>query len=194
MRYALFDAGGDFAAAAETDDETRLPHAGEGAWVASAAAGPGWRLAGGMPVAPAPQPAPTQDAGQALAAARGTALRAVNARRDGLLAAGFQRNFGGQAGIRTLDMRGADDAAAWQRLKTRATDAIASGSEGAMLEVIDAGDAIFATSADTLDAALTELFAWRDRLQLNARRLKNAVLAAETPEAVAAVAIEDGWA
>lgn len=120
---------------------------------------------------------------------RARLVSAIDAKRDGIVSAGYQHNFGNGAGIRTLDCRTVEDQSNWLALH----GLWSALDPDEMVEVIDAGNAVFETSAATGAAAIRALGLWKSRLIIHARNLKNTALAAADAAALDAIAIETGW-
>lgn len=120
-------------------------------------------------------------------------LAAVNARRDQILAAGYQHNFGGSAGVRTLDNRSAADAINWLGLKGL-VDAKLLADEGAdLLSLRDASNETFTASVTTVSAALVGMGVWRASVLATSWAFKDAIAAAEDDAALDAIDIDAGW-
>ena len=147
---------------------------------------PGWTFDGEGFAAP---PAPAFD----LAAARQAMQGAVNARRDAVIAAGFQHNFGAAAGIRTLDQRSEADAINWLGLKGVADAMIADGRGADPIGIRDAHDDTFSSSASVVSSAMVAMGVWRSSIIAHSWSLKDAIAAAEDEAALDAVDIEAGW-
>lgn len=88
----------------------------------------------------------------------------VAAERTRRLQEGFTRNFGGSAGIRTLDMRGPADETNWLGLKATADHYIANGAADTLLTLRDAGNETFHSSAETVSQALFEMAQWKSEV------------------------------
>lgn len=129
----------------------------------------------------------------ALDRARAARASKVNARRDQLIGGGYQHNFGGTAGIRTLDQRGAEDAINWLGLKGVADAMIAAGNGSDPVEIRDAGDETFTASANVVSGAMVAMGVWRSSVIAHSWTLKDAIAVAADEAAVAAVDIEAGW-
>ncbi|MCQ0986389.1 DUF4376 domain-containing protein [Jiella marina] len=127
--------------------------------------------------------------GLSLIDAKALAVARITARRNGLIAAGYQHNFGASAGVRTLDCRTTEDQANWLALH----GLWSALDPETMVEVIDAGNAVFATSAETGAGAILALGQWKSAIVVAARNLKNAVLQAADAGALAAIDLDDGW-
>ncbi|ORE87750.1 hypothetical protein [Aurantimonas sp. 22II-16-19i] len=113
----------------------------------------------------------------------------IDTRRDAIIAAGYQHNFGAAAGVRTLDCRTIEDQANWLALH----GLWSAMDPETMVEVIDAGNDVFETSAATGALAVRSLGQWKSALIIHARNLKNAALAAADALALAAIVVDDGW-
>ncbi|WP_139802576.1 hypothetical protein [Aurantimonas sp. 22II-16-19i] len=120
-------------------------------------------------------------------------LAAINARRDAVIAAGYQHNFGATAGIRRLDQRDARDDTAWLSVKLLASDLIAAGQGSQAIQIRDAGNETFSTSAETADAAMSAMGVWRSAVSSHSWTLKDAVNAAADEAALDAIDITEGW-
>tara|TARA_R110002020_G_scaffold212759_9_gene419404 strand:- start:238 stop:819 length:582 start_codon:yes stop_codon:yes gene_type:complete len=146
----------------------------------------GWHYSGGVFTAPA---APAPD----MATLRAAAHAAVEAKRDAILSAGYQHNFGGSAGVRTLDNRNEVDAINWLGLKGIVDAKIASGDGEDLLSLRDAGNDIFTVSAATIASALIGMAVWRASVLAVSWTLKDAIAAAEDEAALAAIDLDAGW-
>ncbi len=124
---------------------------------------------------------------------RADTRRAVNAKRDQVIGGGYQHNFGGTAGIRTLDQRSESDAINWLGLKNLADAAIAAGSGADPMQIRDAGDETFTASANVVASALVSMAQWRGAVMSRSWALKDAIAAAADAAALAAIDIETGW-
>lgn len=145
---------------------------------------PGWVLREGGFAPPS---------GPGLAELQAAKASAVNAKRDALIAGGYQHNFGGTAGIRTLDQRSAEDAINWLGLKGVADAMIASGNGAELIGIRDAGDETFSSSATVVSSAMVTMGIWRSTVIAHSWVLKDAITAAEDEAALEAVDIEVGW-
>lgn len=131
--------------------------------------------------------------GDDLADARAAKAAAVNAARDVLISAGYQHNFGGSAGIRTLDQRSEGDAINWLGLYNLAAAAVAGGQGSTLMAVRDAGNQTFQASAATIASAMTAMALWRAGILAHSWDLKGEVAAAADAEDLDAIDIETGW-
>lgn len=120
---------------------------------------------------------------------RAAAKRQVNAIRDARIAAGFSHDFGGAAGLRTLDQRSEADLVNWLGLKAIA-DAM---PDGELLSIRDADNETFQATAATVSAAIAAMGVWRAQLLGRSWGLKDEIDAASDEAAVAAIDIEAGW-
>ena len=118
---------------------------------------------------------------------------AVNAKRDAVIQSGYQHNFGGAAGIRTLDNRTGDDATNWLWLKGVVDAMIATGRDADMVQMRDANDQTFHASARTVSTALLSMAQWRSKIVAHAWTLKDKIAAASNKAAIDAVDINAGW-
>ena len=126
-------------------------------------------------------------------AKRRNKLAAVNGRREAIIADGYQHNFGGSVGIRTLDQRGTEDAINWLGLKGIADSAIAAGQGSIMIAIRDANDETFEASANVVYGAMVAMGQWRGAVMAHAWGLKDAIAAAEDQAALDAIDIDAGW-
>lgn len=117
----------------------------------------------------------------------------VDAERDRRLALGYQHNFGGSAGIRTLDNRDETDAINWLGLNSMAEKLIAGGQGAAMLPIRDAGNETFTASAETVSTAMMGMAQWRAGILSHSWTLKDETAAAADEAALAAIDIGAGW-
>lgn len=117
----------------------------------------------------------------------------VNARRDAIFNAGYQHNFGGSAGIRTLDNRHEQDAINWLGLERIVDRMIAAGQESEPVEIRDAGDDTFTASAQTMSNALFAMAQWRGAVMARSWKLKDEIVAAADEAALDAIDIDTGW-
>ncbi|MBZ8133213.1 hypothetical protein [Afifella sp. IM 167] len=115
---------------------------------------------------------------------------AERARRTGL---GYRHNFGGSAGIRTLDSRDDSDAINWLGLKNIADRLIADGQGETLLSVRDANDETFQSSAATISAALLSMAEWRGAILAAAWALKDQVKAGTFDGSRADIARDEYW-
>ena len=118
---------------------------------------------------------------------------AVNARRDEILGAGYQHNFGGSAGVRTLDNRNLSDARNWLILARRVDRMIAAGDGADLVGVRDASNDTFTAAADTVKTALDSMEDWGAAVLAASWALKDAIEAAENGAALDAIDINAGW-
>ena len=118
---------------------------------------------------------------------------AVNAKRDAVIQSGYQHNFGGAAGIRTLDNRTEGDAINWLGLKGLVDAMIATGRDADMVQIRDANDQTFHASARTVSTALLSMAQWRSGLMAHAWTIKDKIAAASDRAAIDAVDINAGW-
>ena len=132
-------------------------------------------------------PALTLDQAKAMKAA------AVNTRRDQVIGGGYQHNFGGTAGIRTLDQRSESDAINWLGLKSLADALIAAGSGAQAMPIRDAGDETFSASANVVSSAMVAMAEWRSAIMSHSWALKDQIAAAIDEATVTAIDIETGW-
>lgn len=129
----------------------------------------------------------------ALAATRAAKTAAVNAKRDAIIGGGYQQNFGGTAGIRTLDTRSERDLIHWQSLRDIWKEMIAGGQGAELVEIIDAANDLFTASADTGAAAIHQMgIDYRD-IWRHGRALRNDIEIAADETALAAIDIDAGW-
>ena len=91
--------------------------------------------------------------------------------------------------VRTLDCRTLEDQSNWLALH----GLWSAMDPETMVEVIDAGNAVFETSAATGALAIRALGQWKSALIIHARNLKNAALAAADEAALSAIVVDDGW-
>lgn len=145
---------------------------------------PGWVLSEGEFVPPS---------GPGMAELRAAKASAVNAKRDAIIAGGYQHNFGGTAGIRTLDQRSAEDAINWLGLKGVADAMIAGGNGAEPIGIRDAGDETFSSSATVVSSAMVAMGIWRSTVIAHSWVLKDVIAGAENEAAVKAVDVELGW-
>ena len=117
----------------------------------------------------------------------------VNAKRDTLLTSGYRHNFGGTAGVRTLDTRSEQDITNWLVAKGIADSMLATGNDADMVFLRDASDQTFAASAQTAAGALMALLRWRTAVMTHSWHLKDQINAASSQTALNAVNIEAGW-
>lgn len=160
-----------------------------------------WKAAGGVPT-----PWPRNEAGEqdddalravlapyGLFLTRKDALKAaVNAKRDAVIAAGYRHNFGGSAGIRTLDQRDARDETAWLSVKLMAADMVAAGQGASTISIRDASNATFTCSANVAVSAMSAMGVWRSEVSAWSWALKDEIAAADD-EDLATIDINDGW-
>lgn len=125
--------------------------------------------------------------------AKRTASNAVNALRDEKIAAGYTHNFGGTAGIRTLDQRSEADAINWLGLKAIADMMVANDQGGELLSIRDAGNATFSASAATVAGAIASMGIWRSGVLAHSWSLKDQIAASAEVAAVEAIDIQAGW-
>lgn len=144
----------------------------------------GWNWDGSAFLAPS---------GPALDALKASMSATVNAKRDAVIAAGYQHNFGGSAGIRTLDQRGAEDAINWLGLKGVADAMIAAGNGSDPIAIRDAGDETFTSSATVVSSAMVAMGVWRSSVIAHSWALKDAVSSAGDKVAVDALDLGAGW-
>lgn len=121
------------------------------------------------------------------------ALAAVNAKRDAVLSGGYQHNFGGSAGIRTLDTRTDRDRLNWIVLKGQVKDLVEAGEGDTDIAIRDAGNETFTTSATTTLTALSGLEQWGAAVLSHSWALKDEIAAAEDAEALASIDLEAAW-
>ena len=117
----------------------------------------------------------------------------MNVLRDQLILRGYQHNFGGTAGIRTLVQRGPEDAINWLGLKGVADSLIAAGSGSAPIEIRDASDETFTASATVVSSAMVAMGVWRSTVIAHSWTLKDAIAAAADETALDVVDIEADW-
>lgn len=117
----------------------------------------------------------------------------VNARRDIAIGGGYQHNFGGTAGIRTLDQRSESDAINWLGLKSLADSLIAAGSGAQAMQIRDAADETFSASANVVSSAMVAMAEWRSAIMSHSWTLKDQISAAVDEAAIAAIDVETGW-
>jgi hypothetical protein len=146
----------------------------------------GWRRVGTEMLPPGPLEISLDELKTAKAAA-------VNIRRDQVIAGGYQHNFGGSAGIRTLDQRTEMDAINWLGLKGIADDAIAAGLGSAPIDIRDAGDQTFQASATVVSGAMVAMGQWRGAIMGHAWALKDAIKAAGDVASLDAIDVDAGW-
>ena len=146
----------------------------------------GWHYSGGVFTAPA-TPAPD------LATLRAEAHAAVEAKRDAVIAAGYSHDFGGAAGTRILDNRGAADALNWLGLKDIVDTMIAAGDGSDTVVIRDASNDGFSASAEAVSGALVAMAMWRASVLTASWALKDAVAAAADEAALAAIDLDAGW-
>ncbi|MCW7544923.1 hypothetical protein N7I30_14035 [Aurantimonas litoralis] len=144
-----------------------------------ATAGAGWTYTDGEL---SPPPVPLDERKTMMASA-------VNAKRDAIIVAGYRHNFGGSAGIRTLDTRSDSDRVQWLALR----EIWRGMSETDRVEVIDQSNAVFETSAATAATAIYDMGVWHSRVIVHARNLKNAILEASDADALDEIDTEAGW-
>jgi|GEM_PF-3105928 len=124
---------------------------------------------------------------------RARLLASADGMRDALLAAGFAYDFGDGLGSRTLDTRNVEDLVNWHGVQATARSFVSDGVPATEMDLIDADNAVFAVSAETVLAALGALTVWRSEIALAARAKKDAIEAAGTEDALAAIDLETGW-
>lgn len=117
---------------------------------------------------------------------------AVNAKRDAVIAAGYRHNFGGSAGIRTLDQRDARDETAWLSVKLMAADMVAAGQGASTISIRDSSNATFTCSANVAVSAMSAMGVWRSEVSAWSWALKDEIAAADD-EDLATIDINDGW-
>lgn len=120
---------------------------------------------------------------------KATLLARIDAKRNAEIAAGYQHNFGASAGVRTLDCRTTEDQTNWLALH----GLWSALDPEMMVEVIDAGNAVFETSAATGASAILALGQWKSALIVHARNLKNEALGASDDAGLDAIDIDEGW-
>lgn len=119
--------------------------------------------------------------------------RAVNAKRDTMIMAGFTYDFGATAGTRTLDQRNEADAVNWLGLSAMADKMIAAGSGSAMLSLRDASNSTLEASANTIAAAMVAMAQWRSAIMAHSWTIKDQIEAAADQEALDEIVVETGW-
>lgn len=125
--------------------------------------------------------------------AKRLATATVNARRDQVLGAGYQHNFGGSAGVRTLDNRNLSDARNWLILGRRVDRMVAAGDEADLVTVRDAANENFTASAETVQTALIAMEDWGTAVLGVSWALRDAIEAAEDETALGAIDLDAGW-
>lgn len=164
------------------DDAQNVPPSAYGEGVALLTAPAGTVVAIGGPV-------PALD----IEAMRTAVAAQVDGMRDAFLASGYQHNFGGSAGIRTLDNRDERDAINWLGLKGLADAMIAAGDGDDLLSLRDAANDTFPASAVTVSTALIGMAVWRASVLAASWALKDAITAAEDEAALDAIDLDAGW-
>lgn len=147
---------------------------------------PGWSFNGEAFAEPLPL-APD------LASLKAARIGSVNAERDRMIADGYRHNFGGSAGIRTLDQRNEADAINWLGLKGIADAMVAADQGAGLLPIRDASDDTFTASASVVGAALIGMAQWRGAVMGRSWQLKDAIDAAEDQPALDAIDTGSGW-
>ena len=160
------------------DDAQNVPASAYGDGVEIITVPPGVSMLPGEPM-----PTLDLDGQKAMLAAR------IDSRRNAIVAEGYQHNFGAAAGVRPLDCRTLEDQSNWLALH----GLWSAMDPETMVEVIDAGNAVFETSAATGALAIRALGQWKSALIIHARNLKNAALAAADEAALSAIVVDDGW-
>ena len=117
----------------------------------------------------------------------------ADAKRNQILGAGYRHNFGGAAGVRTLDTRSEQDIMNWLVLKGIADSMIATGHDADLVQVRDANDRTFFASAQTVSAALVAMSKWRSSVMAHAWGLKDRIGSAASRTALDAIDINAGW-
>ena len=118
---------------------------------------------------------------------------AINVKRTEAIEGGYKHNFGGSAGIRTLDNRTESDAINWLGLKGLVDAMIAQGQGADMVQLRDASDQTFFASAQTIAGALIAMAQWRSALMAHSWTLKDRVKSAADEKAIGAIDINAGW-
>ncbi|WP_453971750.1 DUF4376 domain-containing protein [Amorphus sp. MBR-141] len=132
-------------------------------------------------------------AGPSLADLKAAKADLVDARRDTVLTGGYQHNFGGSAGVRTLDNRSERDAINWLGLKGLADAMITAGDGDDLLSLRDASNETFTASAATVGASLIGMAVWRASVLAASWTIKDAIAEAEDKAALAEIDIDAGW-
>lgn len=145
---------------------------------------PGWVLSEGEFVPPS---------GPGLAELQAAKASAVNAKRDAIIAGGYQHNFGGTAGIRTLDQRSAEDAINWLGLKGVADAMIASGNGSEPIGIRDASDETFSSSATVVSSAMVAMGIWRSSVIAHSWVLKDAIAISLDAQHLSQIDLDAGW-
>jgi len=135
------------------------------------------------------QPLPALD----LATRRTVASAEIDVRRDAILTAGYVHDFGGSAGVRTLDNRNEKDAINWLGLKGLVDAKIADGNGGDLVALRDASNTNFTASAATVADALLAMAAWRASVLAVSWSLKDAVASAADEAALDLIDLDAGW-
>ena len=146
----------------------------------------GWGFSGGAFAPPGERLVPIEDAKAAKAAA-------VNAKRDAVIAVGYRHNFGGSAGIRTLDQRTEMDAINWLGLKGVADAMIASGNGSEPIGIRDASDETFSSSATVVSSAMVAMGIWRSSVIAHSWVLKDAIAISLDAQHLSQIDLDAGW-
>ena len=128
-----------------------------------------------------------------LDALREAARASVESRRVAILSGGYQHNFGGSAGIRTLDNRNERDAITWLGLKGLVDAMVAAGDGGDLVSIRDAANGTFTASAATVSGALVGMAAWRAEVLSASWALKDAIAKAEDEADLSAIDFDLFW-
>lgn len=115
-------------------------------------------------------------------------LAQVYAKSGSVFEKGFSFDFG-KTGVRRLDCRSADDKVNWLLLLIQVRELIAAKVTDDV-PLIDADNNIFAAPPEIVEAALIAMRLWGAKSIFTARRIKDAVLAAPDPDALAKIDID----
>jgi hypothetical protein len=115
---------------------------------------------------------------------------AIKGRFQTVMLGGYQHNFGGSAGIRTLDMRDADDKANWTLLLIKCQGLIAQGLGANAVTIRGQNNETFTVSANTAFAGLQAMLAWGEAAFSRKWALEAQIAASSDPESID---IEADW-
>lgn len=110
-----------------------------------------------------------------------------------VMLAGYTHNFGGSAGIRTLDMRDADDKANWTLLLIKCQGLNAAGSGSTSVTIRSQDNDTFTTTAATALTAMQAMLAWGEASLAHKWALDASVEAAANQSQLDAIDIGVGW-